>query len=63
MLGIVEMIFIAIVLLDISLPSSKNISNLPPAGSVRHQVSLMEKDHRASSSETVAWLNMQDKNP
>jgi hypothetical protein len=58
-----EVIFIVIVLLDISLPSPKNISNFLPAGSAQQQASFMEKNHRASPSETVVWLNMQDNNP
>jgi hypothetical protein len=62
-LGIMEMIFIAIVLLGISLPSPKNILHFPHAGSAQQQVSLMEKDHPASSSETVVWLNTKDNNP
>jgi hypothetical protein len=63
LLGIMEMTFLAIVLLDISLPSPKYISNLPPADSAPQHASHIEKNQRASSSETVVWLNMKDNNP
>ena len=62
-LGIMEMIFIAIVLLDISIPSPKNISNTPSAGSTEQHVSLMKKDLHASPSETVLWFTRKDNNP
>jgi hypothetical protein len=59
-LGIMEMIFIAMVLLNISLPSPKNISGFYAADGTRQQTQLMvmEKDNKEPQAEKVVWLDI-----
>lgn len=61
-LGIIETIFIVIVLLNITLSSPENISNFHAAGIARQQTSLMEKGNRESQAERVVWLDIKTNN-